>query len=247
MRRFLLITVALVASSTFAVLPAHAETDNSAALFQKGNTEFADGNFKDAIANYDAVVKSGEWSANLFYNLGNAYYRDHDFGRAILNYERALRIEPQHPEAEANLRLTREETHALELPQSLPERYLGAIDPSLLAITAATLFWIAVILLVMRARGGLLAAAITCLLLSGACAFALYSIESGVNGEAGAVTVGENVEARIATADSARSILALPAGSEVLILQPRGDWSYATLPNGQRGWIPAKAAEQIRL
>jgi tetratricopeptide (TPR) repeat protein len=247
MRRRLLITAALVASSTFAVLPLRAEADNSAALFRKGNTEFADGNFKDAIANYEAVVKSGDWSANLFYNLGNAYYRDRDFGRAILNYERALRIEPHHPEAEANLRLTRDETHALELPLSLPEKYLGPIDPSLLAIATATLFWFAIVLLVIRTRGRALAGAIICLVLCTACAFALYSIESGLKGNGGAVTVGENTEARIATADSARSILALPAGSEVLILQPRGDWSYATLPNDQRGWIPAKAAEQIRL
>jgi tetratricopeptide (TPR) repeat protein len=247
MRRLLLITVALIAGSTFAALPLRAAADNSAGLFQKGNAEFADGNFKDAIANYEAVVKSGGWSANLFYNLGNAYYRDHDFGRAILNYERALRIEPHHPEAEANLRLTREETHALELPLSLPERYLGLIDPSLLAIAASALFWVAIILLVIRSRGRALAGAVVSLILCSACSFALYAIESGVRGETGAVTIAENTEARIATADSARSILAVPAGSEVLILQPRGDWSYATLPNGQRGWIPAKAAEQIRL
>src|SRR5947208_7988618 len=64
-------------------------------LFAKANTEFAAGNFKAAIADYEAVVGSGAWSANLFYDLGNAYFRDGDFGRAILNYDRALRLDRQ--------------------------------------------------------------------------------------------------------------------------------------------------------
>src|SRR5436189_5320509 len=74
-------------------------------LFAKANTEFAAGNFKAAIADYQAVVGSGEWSANLFYDLGNAYFRHGDLGRAILNYVRALRLDRLHPEAAANLRI----------------------------------------------------------------------------------------------------------------------------------------------
>src|SRR4029077_19889127 len=45
-------------------------------LFAKANTEFAAGSFKAAIADYNAIVGSGQWSANLFYDLGNAYFRD---------------------------------------------------------------------------------------------------------------------------------------------------------------------------
>ncbi|PYI91509.1 MAG: hypothetical protein DMF03_03375, partial [Verrucomicrobia bacterium] len=60
--------------------------------FEKANSEYAAGNFKEAISDYNALVQSGEWSANLFYNLGNACYRIGDYGRAILNYERTLRI-----------------------------------------------------------------------------------------------------------------------------------------------------------
>ncbi|PYK72362.1 MAG: aerotolerance regulator BatD, partial [Verrucomicrobia bacterium] len=61
------------------------------------------------------------------------------------------------------------------------------------------------------------------------------------------VVVADNAEARVATADSAKSVLALPPGSEVVILQERGDWSYAALPNDQRGWISTKAVEKVRL
>ena len=58
---------------------------------------------------------------------------------------------------------------------------------------------------------------------------------------------GNDVTARLATADNTRSILALPPGSEIKILSVRGDWIYADLPNNLRGWIPSKDAEQVRL
>jgi SH3-like domain-containing protein len=51
----------------------------------------------------------------------------------------------------------------------------------------------------------------------------------------------------VATADNARGVLALPAGSEVSILQERGDWNYVALPNDQRGWIATSAVEKVRL
>jgi hypothetical protein len=47
--------------------------------------------------------------------------------------------------------------------------------------------------------------------------------------------------------DTAKSVLVLPAGSEIKILSERGDWIYAALPNDQRGWIPASAAERVRM
>jgi hypothetical protein len=62
-----------------------------------------------------------------------------------------------------------------------------------------------------------------------------------------AVVTDNKVEARLATADSARSVLALPAGSEIKILSKRGGWIYAALPNNLRGWIPLNSAEQVRL
>jgi hypothetical protein len=58
---------------------------------------------------------------------------------------------------------------------------------------------------------------------------------------------GKDVQARLATADTANSVLALPEGSEIKILSTRGDWIYAALPNNLRGWIPAKSTELVRL
>src|SRR5437660_9324195 len=116
--------------------------------FTKANQEYAQGHFKEAISGYEALVRAGQWSANLFYDLGNAYFRTGDFGHAILNYERALALERHHPEATANLQIARDEARALEMQQSAPERYLRFASVNQYSIAAAVAFWLGVFCIV---------------------------------------------------------------------------------------------------
>jgi tetratricopeptide (TPR) repeat protein len=94
--------------------------------FAGANQAYSEGRFQDAIEGYQNLVRSGRWSANLFYDLGNAWFRAGDLGQAILNYQRALALDAHHPEAEANLRLARDEAHALELRKNWMDRYIDA-------------------------------------------------------------------------------------------------------------------------
>src|SRR5437016_12909760 len=116
--------------------------------FAKANQEYAQGHFKEAISGYETLVRAGQWSANVFYDLGNAYFRTGDFGRAILNYERALALERHHPEATANLQIARDEAHALEIQPSGPERYLQFASSNQYSIAAAVAFWVGVFCIV---------------------------------------------------------------------------------------------------
>ena len=232
---------------TFVAASAFAETD-----FGKANQEYAQGHFREAIGDYEALVRSGQWSANLFYDLGNAYFRTGDFGRAILNYERALALERHHPEAAANLQIARDEARALEIEQSWPERYLQFASVNQYSIAAAVAFWASafctVALIFARRRSARLIA--LSILLFSVCVLAVlatYEIDHGSKGRALAIVTGDNVQARLATADTANSVLALPPGSEIKILSTRGDWVYAALPNNLRGWIPAKSTELVRI
>jgi tetratricopeptide (TPR) repeat protein len=220
--------------------------------FAKATQEYAQGHFKEAISGYEALVRSGQWSANLFYDLGNAYFRTGDFGRSILNYERALALERHHPEATANLQIARDEARALELQQGWPERHLQFASVNQYCIAAAIGVWLAVfavvILIFARRRSGtMIAMLIFGLLISGVAIYAVYTLERGTNRSGLAIVTGKEVQARLATADTANSVLTLPPGSEIKILSTRGDWIYAALPNDLRGWIPAKNAEQVRL
>ena len=220
--------------------------------FAKANQEYAQGHFKEAISGYETLVRAGQWSANVFYDLGNAYFRTGDFGRAVLNYERALVLEPHHPEATANLQIARDEAHALELQPGRLERYLEFASVNQYTVTAAVAFWIAafclaVLVFTRRRSRATLTLLLVMLLISAGGIVATWQLERGSEGSALAVVTGKDVQARLATADTANSVLALPPGSEVKIVSTRGDWIYAALPNNLRGWIPAKNAERVRL
>ncbi len=219
--------------------------ENADELFRRGNEKYAAGDFRAAIADYESVARAGEWSANLFYNLGNAYDRTEDFGHAILSYERALALERNHPEAKTNLQLARDQAQIFPPKPEGWRRFLDAIDLNACAIAAAIFFWLGIGLLVWKARGAVIAVAALSLIVAAALATALFVQLPQTSRRA--VVTGEKIEARVATADSAKSILALPAGTEIRVLEQRGDWSYVVLPNEQRGWIPATAAELIRL
>ncbi len=245
--RILFVDLCCALIYTFVVASAFAQTD-----FTKATQEYAQGDFKEAIDGYEAPVRSGQWSANLFYDLGNAYFRTGDFGHAILNYERALVLERHHPEATANLQIARDEARALEMQQSWPERYLQFASVNQYSATAAVAFWagaLCIVALIFTSRRSvrLIASSILSLSVFALAIFAIYEIDHGSKGRALAVVTGSDVQARLATADTANSVLALPPGSEVKILNTRGDWVYAALPNNLRGWIPAKSAELVRL
>lgn len=220
--------------------------------FAKANQEYAAGDFKAAIADYEELVRSGEGTPNVFYNLGNAYFRQNNFGHAVLNYERALALEPNHPEAQANLRVARDEARALELIPGRWERVLALANENQSAVTGAISFWIglfsiAAFFFSRRRSGAAIALSVLSLSIFAIAILAIYQLSHGKNGRGLAIVTGENVEARLATADNANRVLTLPAGSEIKIVSQRGDWIYAALPNNLRGWMPTNSAEQVQL
>ena len=118
-------------------------------------------------------------------------------------------------------------------------------------MAAAIAFWVALFALARFASGlrrsGALAVLVGALLVFGGAAYASYAVDNGPQGRAVAIVTGKNIEARLATADTAGAVLALPAGSEIKILSTRGEWIYAALPNNLHGWIPAASIEPIRI
>lgn len=241
----------LVALSGF-IVAASVAFGQSTAQFAKANQEYAAGDFDSSVRDYEELVRSGQDVPNVFYNLGNAYFRKRDFGRAILNYERTLALDPRHPEAKANLQITRDQARALELLPAKWERFLAAGTANEYASVATVAFWVSAfsfvaLIFTARRRRALTTLCIISLAVAIGGVSAAWQIEHGKHGRGLAIVTVENADARLATADTANRVLTLPAGSEVQILSQRGDWIYALLPNSLRGWMPAKSAELVRM
>jgi len=214
--------------------------------FGVANNLYEKGDFKGARAGYEALVQSGGRSAHLFYNLGNAAYREGDKGAAMLAYERALALEPGHPDAKANLRFLQGETGA-KLPV-LPwfGRALSWPAGNEAAWIAAGAFWglcFSLVPLWWKGRIAAIPAVFCCLALawSGAILGWQYS-----RGEQWIVTA-EAAKARTTPVDSAPVAAALPMGSQVQLLLDRGPWLYVQMPDDARGWINRDALNPVRL
>jgi hypothetical protein len=182
--------------------------------------------------------------------LGNCEYRLGEPGRAMLDYERALALDPGHPEAKANLTLLRSQTGA-KVPAPSWEQYaFTGLSQDAWAIAAAIAGWIAVFGVAALATGGRHGNAGLWLAAIAAAAVAAYG--SGVlwlsaQERGTAIVVAKSVEARLAPADSAGLADALPAGSRVRVLSERGEWVYCELAGESRGWIPQNAIEKVRM
>jgi tetratricopeptide (TPR) repeat protein len=247
MRRAIHIAALLLFGAASSIASAQAT-----AQFAKANREYASGDFDAAVSDYEELVRAGQDTPSLFYNLGNAYFRKKDFGRSILNYERALALDPHHPEAQANLRIARDEARALELTPTKMQHWLALASANHYAVAAAITFWICAFCVVAlifnhRRRGGLIALLFLSLSIFAIAIFAMWELGRGKNGDGLAIVIAASADARLATADNANRVLTLPAGSEIQILSQRGDWIYAALPNDLRGWMAAKSAEKVLL
>ena len=63
--------------------------------------------YNKALNAYLQQARTGEVSADLYYNIGNTYYRLKDNAHAILYYERALVLDPAHSDARYNVDFVR--------------------------------------------------------------------------------------------------------------------------------------------
>jgi tetratricopeptide (TPR) repeat protein len=71
--------------------------------FEKGNDLYQKGKYEEAITSYETVIKSGQQSAELYFNLGNCFYKLNKVAPAIYNFEKALILNPNDTEIQNNL------------------------------------------------------------------------------------------------------------------------------------------------
>lgn len=241
----------IATAMVMATAPAAAAAGETAPQeFARANGLYAEGKFDEARELYTALVRRGEWSPSLFYNLANSEWKLGRGGAAALNYERALALERNHPEARANLRFVRDRTGAKVEALRPWERLFLSLDANSQAMLAAVCVWAAIFCvgaaaLRPRMRTAGLWLVLTASVLGGAYAFG--GIFFAAKNRSLAVVTAKRAEARYAPADTASSADVLPMGSRVRVLLEQGAWTYCELPGRSRAWIATNALERVRL
>ena len=66
---------------------------NNEIIFKKGIDNYNIGNYNESIENFLEIIKNGEHSKELYFNLGNCYYKINDIANSIYFYEKALKLD----------------------------------------------------------------------------------------------------------------------------------------------------------
>jgi len=228
----------------------------SGAQMATANQLYEEGEFADAIAQYQALTNAGVKDGSLFYNLGDAYFKMGDLGRAVLNFRRAQLLLPRDGDVAANLKLARAQTlDRIETEDkgaivNLVRRLIGSTTLDEAAAAALTLWLllcgllIGAILRQHRRRPLLyLAGAIGTLLVLGILSIGIRQIDE--HGQPPAVVVATEIMVRSGPGDDYLTEFTLHAGAEIRVVERRGDWVRIGLPGDLQGWAPDEAIIEI--
>jgi tetratricopeptide (TPR) repeat protein len=79
--------------------------ENIKITLEKANSEYAKGNYQNAIGLYKQIEDAGYEAPGLYYNLGNAWFKTNNYPSAILYYEKAKRLDPSDEDIEFNIKV----------------------------------------------------------------------------------------------------------------------------------------------
>lgn len=219
-------------------------------LFEKGNLQYAHGDYKEAIKNYQQVIDAGYESVALYFNTGNANYKLGDFASAILYYEKAHKLAPADDDVNFNLRFANlktsdkiEETPEFFLTNWWKKVILGlsvstlSFLTTLLMLSASMLFIFYLFAKTVSRKKLTFFSSITL------CFLALFSFfisarqMSYFNDQKQAIIFSASVSVKNAPAESSGTLLILHEGTKVNILGTSDGWEKIRLANGNQGWI----------
>lgn len=235
----------------------HAETPQEQA--QTAWSAQQNGQTKRAIQQYEAVLKEGYYSAELYNNLGLAYAKQGILGQAIVQWERALRLQAQHPEAQHNLAVAQQHirrpitaTPSIALVQGW--RYLHQLQSAQGWGILFLLLWSGSIVLVGYAwkqgkkdwkQQASSKWALSLLL------FSLLPLSWGIAQQAQeqdkdiAIVIAKEAGIRPYPELSSEEMEILSEGVRLRKIEEEGEWVKVELPNYLVGWVPKSLIEEV--
>lgn len=247
---FCFISFFLVSTSARAEDEADLDLDKA---FEEANQLYESGDYARAHGVYQKIVKSGHLSPKLCFNLANCEFRLGRFGYACLWYRRAITLEPGMAEAKTNLRLLERKVRFLEFDYSGIAQFVGWLRGS----QWTAIFWGGIWLFLLGGAifyvvrppqpwAGILVALTVCgPLVAGFGGFASWNYKNERDIATLGVVVDLDVVAVNGAFPGAKPVIELPPGSEVRIVETRGDWRFVYIPGEIAGWVERQTVEPL--
>jgi tetratricopeptide (TPR) repeat protein len=118
-----------------------ARADDVSTTFDQANKLYEEGKFTDAATAYEKMLRQGQASPALYFNLGNALFKAGQVGRAVLNYRLAEQLAPRDPDIRANLKFARNSVGAAPM-QSWWQRWTSRLTLNEWTLLTAGALWL---------------------------------------------------------------------------------------------------------
>ena len=227
-------------------------------LMKHGNEEYKNGNYQNAIVNYEKLVHEGYQGTSLFYNLANAYYKENQIGYAILNYERALKLSPKDDDIQHNLAIANAKT--VDRINTLPEFFIFQIWESVLSffpISGWTYFTYFLFILILLSAGiffftknslmqrySFLGGLVILVLFILSTVILSININRELNVKNG-IIVAQTVSAKLSPDTKSNDAFVIHEGLKVRMEDKVDNWVKIRLNDGKVGWLPQDDVGQI--
>ena len=223
--------------------------------FDLANAAYADGRYEEAATAYEALLAEGP-NATLYYNLGNARFKQGELAQAILNYERALRLQPNHKDAQYNLKFAQSRiTDNIVEQDFFLSAWTRAIRNNLrertwltMSICLFILGLIGILLFLLGREAWLRKTAFhtawLALLFSLITGLNAYSLHQRDTLRSEAIITQGVVNAKSSPDRSGTDLFTLHEGTKVMIRETLGEWANIRVGNNE-GWIKQQNMERI--
>ena len=251
--------VAVALLMCFSINAFASDSSDSESLWKSANESYVQGNYAEAIADYEKISEMGLESPELYYNTANAYYQHGNLAKAVLFYERALKLDPSYSDAKYNLEyvnaLTQDKIDPV--PEFFLKEWLRDVSYMtdsngwaiafvvLLAITLALALVFLLAHSVVWRRIGFFTGIVTLVLMFSALSFSLWQKSEYEDSDKAIVMRTVYVRSTPSTESSQKTLFELHAGTKVNVLEIMGPSMKISIADGRQGWVNTSDIEII--
>ena len=224
--------------------------DSNIQLWEKANAAYLSQNYNEAVEGYEQILRTGQTSAKLYFNLGNAYFKNGQTNLAILYLERAKLLDPNNKDIDFNIAFVNQNvvTKLEPLPQPFFVRWRASIlnmhstdTWAIISISAfitflllAGLFIFSKIVLVRRIS---FISGIVILLLSIFTFSFAGKQKKKISQRNSAIVFCPRVTVKSAPTATSTNLFLIYEGVKVELTDSIGTWKEIKLADGNEGWL----------
>lgn len=228
-------------------------------IFDQATAAYNAGEYEKASEDYLKILKNGQHSAELYFNLGNTYYKLNQIAPSIYYYEKALLLKPGDAEIKNNLAYAQNMT--LDAIDQIPDTGMAKIKKSIIGILSfekwartAVIFMVLFVLLYIafyyfqytsRKRIAFVSGIISLFISLIAVLFAFLQYNDFHN-EQQAIVFSNEAAILSEPNDRSQQVFTLHEGAKVNVLDSLNDYQKIRLADGKTGWISKESLKILK-